>query len=285
MLVTIVNKAAFAKVDFKYPYTLSAIHIACNVIGSQLYFCFNKTEVPKTLEPNNRKAVLIFSIIFTLNIAIGNVSLRWVSVNFNQICRALVPVVVMIIGSLYYGKTYTTNRKMSVVPIVLGVGLVFYGDISTSLVGAMYTFLCIFMAALKSVMSNELLTGLNLHPIDLLTKMCPPALLQCLFLSVLTGELFDLVGRWDEVVASPAPMVVLFSGLLSFFLNVSSFAANKHTSALTLCIAANVKQVVLVLAATLFFQDAVPLINGIGIIVVLAGSFRYALVAQSEKSG
>ena len=283
MLVTLVNKAAFATVDFKYPYTLSAIHIACNIIGSQLFFCFNKTEIPKTLEPNNRKAVLFFSIIFTLNIAIGNMSLRWVSVNFNQICRALVPLVVMIIGTVYYGKEYSTGRKLAVVPIVMGVGLVFYGDISTSFMGAFYTFLCVFMAALKSVISNELLTGLNLHPIDLLSKMCPPALILCIVLATLQGELWNLAGRWGEVVDSSAPAVVLTSGFLSFFLNVSSFAANKHTSALTLCIAANVKQVILVLAATLFFQDPVPLINGVGIIVVLIGSFRYALVAQAEK--
>ena len=87
--MTVLNKAAFAKVDFKYPFTVSTIHMACNILGAQMYFFFSRTVKPKAIEGHNRKAVLLFSIIFSLNIAIGNASLRYVSVNFNQICRAL----------------------------------------------------------------------------------------------------------------------------------------------------------------------------------------------------
>jgi hypothetical protein len=58
-----------------------------------------------------------------------------------------------------------------------------------------------------------------------------------------SGEVGEIMGRWKELALGPAPQVVLLSGILSFSLNVSSFIANKVTSALTLCIAANVKQV------------------------------------------
>ncbi len=73
--------------------------------------------------------------------------------------------------------------------------------------------------------------------------MCPLALVQIGIISIATGEVAEIISRWDELIHSPAPQVVLLSGLLSFSLNVSSFIANKVTSALTLCIAANVKQV------------------------------------------
>eukprot|EP00607_Mallomonas_marina_P007854 CAMPEP_0182420396 /NCGR_PEP_ID=MMETSP1167-20130531/5162_1 /TAXON_ID=2988 /ORGANISM="Mallomonas Sp, Strain CCMP3275" /LENGTH=157 /DNA_ID=CAMNT_0024596283 /DNA_START=555 /DNA_END=1028 /DNA_ORIENTATION=+ len=155
---------------------------------------------------------------------------------------------------------------------------------SYTLIGAFYTLLCVFLAALKAVVSGELLTGdLKLHPIDLLSKMCPLALLQIGTAAVLSGEVSQIYDRWTELAQSAALQVVLLSGILSFSLNVSSFIANKVTSPLTLCIAANVKQVLLVAFGTLYFGDAVTLLNGVGIIIVIAGSLKYGLMSVSEK--
>ena len=244
------------------------------------------------------------------------------SVNFNQVCRALVPVIVMGISMVYYKKVYTAQRQWAVVPIVLGVALAFYGDMSFTNIGAFYTILCVILAALKAIIGGELLTGdLRLHEIDLLSKVCPLALLQIGIISVLTGEVSEIVQRWDELASGPAPQVVLLSGLLSFSLNVSNFIANKVTSPLTLCIAANVKQVrawpekserkdnrrrlhtritlfsqplppsppllsrqvLLVLFGTIYFGDPVTLLNGLGILTVIVGSFKYGLVTIQEK--
>lgn len=224
------------------PFRAMFIHCVLNCISFGLVVC--RSVKPKALEGSNRIQILVFSVIFALNIAIGNTSLRWVSVNFNQVMRALVPAIVMAISMVWSGKTYTTRLKMAVVPIVIGVAMTFYGDLEYTMLGATYTFACVFLAALKAVVGGEILTGeLKLHPMDLISKMCPLALLQIGFLAVVTGEMSDMMDHWDELISGPAPRVVLLSGVLAFTLNVSSFIANKVTSPLTLCIAANVKQV------------------------------------------
>lgn len=69
-------------------------------------------------------------------------------------------------------------------------------DMHYSFIGACYTGLCVLLAALKAVMSGEILTGdLKLHPMDLLSKMCPLALMQITVMCLLSGEVEEIMGR------------------------------------------------------------------------------------------
>jgi hypothetical protein len=68
----------------------------------------------------------------------------------------------------------------------------------------------------------------------LLGHMAPLALLQCVVLSYLTGEINSIASR-PELYTDYYPMgVVVLSGILSFSLNICSLMANKMTSPLTL---------------------------------------------------
>ena len=97
--VTLLNKAAFQSFDFKYPYFLSAVHMLCNWMGATLVFRHVSCDDDKQnivtqllgtiqrqdLDRQGQWCIMAFSVIFSLNIAIGNVSLKHVSVNFNQV--------------------------------------------------------------------------------------------------------------------------------------------------------------------------------------------------------
>jgi len=321
--VTLLNKAVFAKVDFHYPYFLSFVHMVCNSFGSQLVFLSIRRDnlrlkatqseddgtsnpkqvgifqrllgniTRKELDANGKRNILAFSVIFSLNIAIGNVSLRHVSVNFNQVMRSLVPALTIIMG-MVMGKPVSAQRRNSVIPVIIGVAMACFGDMSYTWLGFFYTICCITLAALKVVAAGEMLTGpAKLHPVDLLGHMAPLALVQCLVLSLLNGEVTDIFARYNASLVTkdqyttyeyyyPA-MVVMASGLLSFSLNICSLQANKVTSPLTLCIAANVKQVLMIVISTILFSTVITFLNGAGIMVVLGGSALYSYVSVMEK--
>ncbi len=310
--VTLLNKAAFKTVDFHYPYFLSFVHMACNAIGSEIFFWLiqrenlraakSEDEAPelgivqkllgkitrKEIDKRGKRLILVFSVIFSLNIAIGNVSLRYVSVNFNQVMRSLVPAITIFMG-YFTGKKTSVQRQIAVLPIVIGVAMACFGDMSYTALGFFYTVCCIILAALKVVASGEMLTGsLKLHPVDLLGHMAPLAMIQCIVLSLLTGEVTAIARRWGTELSPYVNIwplfVVWLSGLFSFSLNICSLMANKMTSPLTLCIAANVKQVLMIAIATMLFSTPITFLNGAGIVVVLIGSARYSYVCLLEDS-
>jgi len=300
--VTLLNKAVFAVVDFKYPYFLSFVHMICNYMGTFYVFWSLKREVKrnaegpfhrwfgdqlvrKDLDPVGRRYMLAFSVIFSLNIAIGNVSLRHASVNFNQIFRSLVPAVTIAMG-LVMGRKFSFCRILSVSPIIVGVAMACFGDITFTPLGFFYTSCCVFLAALKAVAAGEMLTGsLKMHPVDLLGHLSPLAMVQCLFLSAATGELAEIMARPELYLTDLTPMaVVVISGIGAFTLNITSLMVNKLTSPLTLCIAGNVKQVLMIVISTLIFATPITLLNGFGIVLVIVGSSVYSYVALQEKS-
>lgn len=277
--VTLLNKAAFSSVHFNYPMTLSLVHMCCSAAGCRMFY----TRPTKTMSWEARKQILLFSIIFTLNIAVGNVSLKFVSVNFNQVMRSLVPGLTLLVG-LWQGKPITLLRSLSVVPIIAGVAMACFGDMTYTWVGFIVTVGCVILAAAKVVCGGEMLRGeAQLQPMELLDWMAPLAGVQCLMLAIATGEISSIYHSWSEVNTRGVWMMVFGSGFASFTLNVSSLIANKLTSPLTLCIAANVKQVLMIVVSTLVFQTEVTLLNGLGILLVLLSSANYSFITLNES--
>ncbi|TIA60131.1 TPT-domain-containing protein, partial [Aureobasidium pullulans] len=185
--LTLYNKAVLGK--FNFPWLLTTFHTTSAALGCWSIMLIAPDQLKLSHVGGKEQWVLAaFSVLFTVNIAISNVSLAMVSVPFHQIVRSTTPVATILIYR-WLGRSYGTMTYVSLVPIVAGVGLSTYGDYYATLLGASLTFLGVFLAALKTVATNKLLTGsLKLPALELLLRMSPLAAVQSLLWATATGE-------------------------------------------------------------------------------------------------
>ena len=180
----------------------------------------------------------------------------------HQIVRAIAPVLTILISvglQLRMWSSYTPNTYMSLIPIILGVVAATYDhDWKASWFGVAMTFLGAVTAVIKTITTHSLQTDLGMKSYELIRVTAPLAVVQSLTAAWYHDEFTTMVKQLKDTFQHPA-MMSSFLGLVSLLfvnvllaaaLNLASFEANKRWGALSMGVAANLKQV-----AILFIPD------------------------------
>ncbi|KAJ2553886.1 hypothetical protein EV175_002777 [Coemansia sp. RSA 1933] len=294
LFLTLHSKMVLQWHQFGFPWLVTAIHNLSCVIGMRA-LAYTGYFTPTVLDRHQKQLLWIFSVLYTINIAISNVSLHYVTVPLHQVVRGTVPVFAVII-SLFSADPpkYSFNVYLSLVPVVVGVGLATYGDkYSFSMFGFLLTLLGTVLAATKTVVTNSILVGkykLKLSALDLLYQLSPLAFIQTLTWAFVAGELSPALSfiRSYSNEANENSRIGLYSalvvnGAIAFVLNIASFTASKNTSALAMTITGNVKVVLTVVLGCLLFKVSLPPISMFGVVVTIAGGAAYSAVRFSER--
>lgn len=292
LCLTLHNKWVLSSLHFNFPWTLTAIHIGVSGIGSYLLLRHRYGIAPTALSATAIVRLALFSILYTVNIAISNVSLAFVSLAFHQLVRSATPAFTILMELLLFHKSQPGRIYLSLVPVVLGIGLATIdeaADIAFSPTGLLLTVFGVVLSSLKGIVTNVLMVGpLKLHPLEVIWRMSLPSVIQCLIYGGLFGELGRLgsfffqernlpIGEPDAVpFAYSASSKLLLNGLLAMWLNWVSFTANKKTSALSMTVAGNVKQALSIVLAIYIFNTRITRLNLLGIVATLIGGAWYS---------
>ncbi|GAA5847328.1 hypothetical protein JCM9279_000238 [Rhodotorula babjevae] len=273
--LTLFNKLVLQ--GFPFPWTLTAIQMLAGTAGTQALA--QRGSFPRSRLTSRENVVMVaFSALYTVNIAVSNLSLHLVSVPFHQVVRAMTPLFTIAMTVCFYRQRYSRQTYLALVPVVAGVAFATYGDYSCTPSGFLLTLVGTFLAALKGILTNRVQVGrLKLHPLDLLARMSPLAFVQCFACGWASGELAR-VNEWatTEMTRQKALALVL-NGAIAFGLNVVSFTANKRAGPLTMT-------VLTIVLAVAIFNVALNPTNILGISLTLAGGAWYAKLELQEKS-
>ncbi|CAG8761237.1 42031_t:CDS:2 [Gigaspora margarita] len=197
----------------------------------------------------------------------------------------MTPIFTIVLSITFLKKQFTTMTYISLLPVVLGVVFATVGDYYFTKMGFFLTVLGTILAALKTVVTNRVQVGrLKLHPLDLLLRMSPLAFVQTVIYAYVTGELQRVRAFSRTEMTTSLVFALITNGVIAFFLNVVSFTANKKTSALTMTVAGNVKQVLSIILAVMIFNLTITPTNGLGIFLTLVGGAWYAKIELSERN-
>lgn len=190
-----------------------------------------------------------------------------VTLPFHQVVRATAPVFTVAIYRIFLQNGYGFSTYLSLIPVIVGVGLATYGDYYATVVGFYMTLLGAILGAIKTVVVNRMqTTGLHLTALELLYRLSPLAVAQSLLVGYYHGEVnaFQKFASQPGNLNAQAIWILLINAAMAFGLNMASFTANKKAGALTMAVAANVKQILTVLLSVAFWHLEVGRVNAVG---------------------
>lgn len=121
LALTLYNKIALNV--FPYPWSLTAIHSLCAAIGC--YIAEKRGFFKTSVKLGSKENLILFgfSTLYTINIAVSNVSLNLVSVPLHQVIRSLTPLFTIAISLIFFNKSFMFFTYLSLIPVILGIAL------------------------------------------------------------------------------------------------------------------------------------------------------------------
>ncbi|GAB2271463.1 UDP-galactose transporter 1 [Dionaea muscipula] len=279
--VIIMNKWIFQKLDFTYPLSVSCIHFVCSSIGAYVAIKVLKVKPLIQVDPGDRwRRIFPISLVFCINIVLGNVSLRYIPVSFMQTIKSFTPATTVILQWLVWRKYFDWRIWASLVPIVGGILLTSVTELSFNMFGFSAALLGCLATSTKTILAESLLHGYKFDSINTVYYMAPFATMILAVPALLLEG--PGVAVWLQTHPSVfSSLVIIFSsGVMAFCLNFSIFYVIHSTTAVTFNVAGNLKVAVAVLISWLIFRNPISALNAVGCAVTLGGCTFYGYVSH-----
>ncbi|KAK5841449.1 hypothetical protein E1A91_A01G244600v1 [Gossypium mustelinum] len=284
--VLLLNKYLLTYCGFKYPIFLTMCHMLASSLLSYVAIAWLKV-VPMQTIGSKKQFIKIFGLssVFCFSVVLGNVSLRYLPVSFNQAIGATTPFFTAVFAYVMMKKIESWVTYLTLLPVVAGVIIASGAEPSFHLFGFLMCVSATAARASKSVLQAILLSSEEekLNSMNLLMYMAPIAVVILLPATLLMERnviaITIAIARKDTIVV----YYLLFNSSLAYFVNLTNFLVTKHTSALTLQVLGNAKGAVAVVVSIIIFKNPVSLMGMLGYSLTVVGVLLYNESKKGNK--
>lgn len=313
--ISLYNKWMFDKsqLDFPFPILVTAFH---QLLLSILSFAAVtlKPSLKPTAATENRQGVTFYlthmlpcSLAAAGDIGAGNVSFRYITLSTYTMVKSSSIAFVLLFGVIAKLEKFSINLLGIVLLMSVGVMLMAdtdkpdeesdNGDQSTFMLGFFLVLLSACMSGVRWVFTQLLLLKNHdskvaldgskkvKNPIYTIYQLSPP-MAVVLFI---VGSGVEGLGKflsddiWAEKGVFKSICLLLFPGLLVFFMTIFEFAILQRAQVVTLSIAGIFKELLTIVASTFIFDDRLTFINLIGLFITLLDIVWYNVHRYNEK--
>jgi len=281
ILTVCLNKYIFQYLGFTFPLTLTAIHMLFSGLGAAIVLhLIGNPPLIKLDASHVLQRVFPLSFLFCFNIVLGNISIRWVPVSFMQTVKSSVPAFALL---LQYTLFRQPNQPapgvptcLSMIPIVGGVSLATGTEVNFEMTGFLAALAASMTTAMQAIITGRVLEK-KMDSVNLVYYMAPFSFILLAPLAY-HMEYDSIVNDWSQqdIVDVPhAVAVLVFSGIVAFCLNVTSFLVIANTSPLTFTVCGNFKVILSTTISVMIFQNEITYLSGLGCAVAIGGMIWY----------
>lgn len=121
--------------------------------------------------------IAMLALIFCVTVVLGNVSLRFIPVSFNQALGATTPAFTAVIAAIMLGHRESRSVYLSLIPVVIGIIIASGAEPMFNLIGFTAALTATAGRALKSVLQGLMLSDSSekMDSLSLLLYMAPVA--------------------------------------------------------------------------------------------------------------
>ncbi|CAL0325169.1 unnamed protein product [Lupinus luteus] len=279
--IILVNKSLLATHAFTFATTSTGLHFTTTTLLTFILKRLGYIQASHLPLPDLIKYVLFanFSIVGM------NVSLMWNSVGFYQIAKLSMIPVSCFLEVVLDNVRYSTDTKLSICLVLLGVSVCTVTDVSVNAKGFIAAVVAVWSTALQQYYVHFLQKKYSLGSFNLLGHTAPAQAASVLLL----GPFLDywLINKRVDAYSYSVTsiLLIIMSCTIAVGTNLSQFICIGRFSALSFQVIGHMKTIlVLILGFTFFGKEGLNLQVVIGMIIAIAGMIWYGN-ASSKPDG
>jgi drug/metabolite transporter (DMT)-like permease len=277
------NKAILTPGHFHYPMGLTSMHMSFGAVIC--FFLCRVFKVVPTLDMDAQtylKCVVPVGAMFALSLTLTNSAYMHLSVAYNTMLNAMLPVVTFFLGLIFSLSEFRWAILLDLCVITVGVTVSSLGQHSlmsgkkTAIIGFVYGIAGVISSSMYNIVVQLLLQkrGLKMNPIQTLyyvAPMCFLFLLPPFFLF----EFRNMVKDFQEHKIKVPYYLFPVNASVAFGLNMTMYNLIGKTSALTFNVAAVLRNWILIFLSSAIFGTHLDALNIVGYSIAFCGVMYY----------